>query len=88
MVCLNAQTTESITSLNCGGGNSSSAAESEEAQQVGFTESLTWEACQVDSAQQFEEANTVLGELRKVLVNHIERRLEHRIQSRRDLRYE
>ena len=44
------------------------------------------EAVQVDSPQELEEANAVLRELREVLVDHVERRLEYSIQDRRDLR--
>lgn len=36
------------------------------------------EAIQVDCAEQFEEPDTVLGELGKVLVDHVERRLKDR----------
>lgn len=46
---------------------------------------LTWEAVQVDCPQQFEEADTMFWELCKVLVDHVQGRLKHSVQYRRDL---
>jgi hypothetical protein len=45
----------------------------------------TWEAVQVDSPQEVEELNTMLGELRKVLVDHIKSALEHILHDNWDL---
>ena len=45
----------------------------------------TREAIKVDGSQQFEEANTMLGEFCKVLVNHVERRFKDGIKNRRHL---
>jgi hypothetical protein len=46
----------------------------------------TGEAVQVDGPQQLVEAGTVLGVLRKVLVDHVERGLKHGIQNGWNLR--
>jgi hypothetical protein len=46
----------------------------------------TGEAVKVDCAQHLEEAYTMLGILREVLVDHVEGGLKHSVQYRRNLR--
>jgi hypothetical protein len=48
----------------------------------------TREAVHVDRSQKLEESNTMFRELRKVLVDHVERRLKDCLENRRDLRRE
>lgn len=47
---------------------------------------LTREAVQIDCSQQLEEADAVLWELGKVLVDHVQSRLEHGVENGGDLR--
>ena len=46
------------------------------------------EAVQVDGTEELEEADTVLGELGEVLVDHVERRFEHGVEDGGHLRRE
>lgn len=46
----------------------------------------TWETAQVDRSQELEESHSVLRVLGEVLVDHIQRRLEYRVQNSRHLR--
>ena len=46
-----------------------------------WTEKHTREAVQVDGAEKLEEANAMFWELCKVLVDHVERRLEYSVQD-------
>ena len=45
----------------------------------------TWEAVQVNGTQELEEPDTMLRELRKVLVDHVQCRLEDGVQDGRHL---
>jgi uncharacterized membrane protein YccC len=40
----------------------------------------------IDRTQQLKEAGAVLRELSEILIYHIQGRLEHRVQDRRNLR--
>ena len=82
IVCLMAQMMLSMNSLNCGGGMVKSAKRMVRDVKIRvWTEKRTREAVQVDRAEKLEEANAMFWELCKVLVDHVERRLEHSVQD-------
>lgn len=49
---------------------------------------FTREAVQVDSAEEFEESDTMLGEFGEVLVNHVQRWFKHSVEDGGNLRGE
>lgn len=76
----------SINILNDAGGRLSMAKTEWVMRQVSVDQAqLTWEAIQVDRSQQLEEPNTMLGEFREVLVDHIQGRLENGFEDWQNL---
>jgi hypothetical protein len=45
---------------------------------------VTWEAALTNGTDEFEESNTVIGVLGKVLVDHVQCHIEHRLQNNGD----
>ena len=88
IVCLIAQTIESINSLNRSEGRVSRASILQYISFENVRDKRTGEAVQVDCTQELEEADAMLRELRKVLINHIQGRLEYSLHNCRNLRRE
>ena len=87
IVCLIAQMILSIKSLNWFGGMVKRAAISTSTNSRTKNGSfLTRETIQINRTKKFEEANAMFRVLSKVLIDHIQRRLEDCLQNGRHLR--
>lgn len=84
MVCLIAQLTLSIKSLNCGGGKSRSAVEAYNQASTNVINNHrvhTGEAVEIDSTQKFIKANAMLREFGEILSDHIQRWFKNCVEN-------